>query len=468
MAINAKALAALRHLLGRERCRTDPETLTCYGYDATRQQAMPDAVVTPKTAEEVSQIMKLAYEYEVPVYPRGAGSGLTGGAVPVAGGIVLDCCSMNRILEIDRAASVAWVEPGVVLQDFQKAVEAQGLFYPPDPASHETCTIGGNVAECAGGLRCVKYGVTRDYVLALEVVLPTGEIIHTGSIAMKSVTGYDLTRLFVGSEGTLGVFTKIALRLIPKPEAVETILALFPRLEGAVEAGDATLLEGIVPRGIELMDEHCLRAVHAYSPAEAGPPSDELPKRGAVLLIEIDGPAGTLAAPRERIIEICKTAGADRVTWSADPEEREGLWTLRRAVSPALYSICERKINEDICVPRSRLLETFRRIDEIGARYGLTVAKFGHAGDGNVHANVLLQDTKPETFERAHKAVEAMFRAVIELGGTLSGEHGIGNTKSAYLHLEYGPVEIELMRRLKRVFDPKGLLNPGKIFPPEA
>jgi glycolate oxidase len=372
MSINEKALAGLRRLVGRERCRTDPETLTCYSYDATRQRAMPDAVVTPKTAEEVSQIMKLAYEYGIPVYPRGAGSGLTGGAVPVAGGIVLDSCSMNRIIEIDRRNGVAWVEPGVVLLDLQKAVEAQGLFYPPDPASHDTCTIGGNVAECAGGLRCVKYGVTRDYVLALEVVLPTGDVIHTGSTALKSVTGYDLTRLLVGSEGTLGVFTKVALRLIPKPEAVETVLAVFPSLEGAVEAGDAILFEGVVPRGIELMDEHCLRAVHAYSPA------DELPRTGAVLLVETDGPAEALAAPRERILAICNTAGANRVTWSADPDEREGLWALRRAVSPALYSICARKINEDICVPRSRLLEAFRRIDEIGARHGRGDFPRGH------------------------------------------------------------------------------------------
>ncbi|MBN1918259.1 MAG: FAD-binding protein [Verrucomicrobia bacterium] len=462
MAIDARALAALRHLLGRERCRTDPETLTCYGYDATRQQAMPDVVLTPRTAEEISGIMKLAYEHGIPVCPRGAGSGLTGGAVPVSGGIVLDCCSMNRILEIDPPSSIAWVEPGVVLQDFQRAVEALGLFYPPDPASSDMCTIGGNVAECAGGLRCVKYGVTRDYVLALEVVLPTGEIIHTGSTAMKSVTGYDLTRLLVGSEGTLGIFTRIALRLIPKPEAVETVLATFPRLEAAVEAGNSILGAGIVPRGIELIDKHCLRAVHAYSP------SDELPTAGAVLLIEVDGPADSLTKPRERIVDLCRAVGAERVTWSADPEEREGLWALRRAISPALYSICARRINEDIAVPRSRLLETLRRIDEIGARHGLTIAKFGHVGDGNIHANILLEDTRPETNRRAQEAVETIFRTVIELGGTLSGEHGIGNTKSAYLHLECGPVEIDLMRRLKRLFDPKGLLNPGKVFPPEA
>ncbi len=462
MAVNEKVISALRRIVGAVRCRTDIETRTCYAYDATRQEAMPEVVVTPKTAAEVSAVMKLAYEHAVPVYPRGAGSGLTGGAVPVRGGIVLDCCSMNRILEIDPAAFVAWVEPGVVLEDLQKAVEAVGLFYPPDPASHDVSTVGGNVAECAGGLRCIKYGVTRDYVLALEVVLPTGEIIHTGSIAMKSVTGYDLTRLFVGSEGTLGIFTKIALRLIPKPEAVETILAIFSELESAVEVTDRILQSRIIPRALELIDEHCLRAVQAYSPSEA------LPASGAVVLAEVDGPAETLAAPRDTIVELCNAAGATTVKWSADPDEREALWSLRRTISPAIYSICARKISEDICAPRNRLLETFHRLDQIGERHGFTIAKYGHAGDGNVHVNILLEDTEPETLERAQQAVEAIFRAVIELGGTLSGEHGIGNTKSAYLHLECGPREIELMRQHKRLFDPKELLNPGKIFPPDA
>jgi len=469
MAINPKVIPALRRIVGADRCRTDPETLTCYAYDATQQQAMPDVVVTPKTADEVAGIMKVAYQHLAPVYPRGAGSGLTGGAVPVRGGIVLDFCSMNRILEIDPKAFVAWVEPGVVLQELQEAVEAVGLFYPPDPASGDVATVGGTVAECAGGLRCVKYGVTRDYVLALEVVLPTGEIIHTGTTATKSVTGYDLTRLFTGSEGTLGIFTKIALRLIPKPEAVETILAVLPALDSAAEVTDRILQERIVPRALELIDEHCLRAVQAYTPSEELPVSGTaLPQSSAVVLVELDGPAGTLAAPRERIIEIARAAGATTVKWSADADEREALWSLRRSISPAIYAICARKISEDICVPRTRLLETFRRVDAIGARHGFTMAKYGHAGDGNVHLNILLKDTEPETLERAGRAVEEVFRTVIELGGTLSGEHGIGTTKSAYLHLECGPHEIELMRRLKRLFDPKGLLNPGKIFPPDA
>jgi glycolate oxidase len=469
MALDPKALPALRRIVGHDRCRTDPETLTCYAYDATQQQAMPDVVLTVKTAEEIAAIMKVAYEHSVPVYPRGAGSGMSGGAVPVRGGIVLDMCSMNRILEIDPRAFVAWVEPGVVLQDLQEAVERLGLFYPPDPASHDVATVGGTVAECAGGLRCVKYGVTRDYVLALEVVLPTGEIIHTGSMAMKSVTGYDLTRLLVGSEGTLGIFTKIALRLVPKPEAVETVLAAFADLQSAVAVTDRILEARIVPRALELIDEHCLRAVHAYAQGLAtatGAPV--LPPSGAALLIELDGPAAALAGQRERVIEIAKSAGATATRWSADPDEREALWSLRRSISPAIYAICARKINEDVCVPRSRLLETFRRVDAVAARHGFTIAKFGHAGDGNVHLNMLLEDTEPETLERADRAVEEIFRAVIELGGTLSGEHGIGTTKAAYLHLEYGPREIELMRGIKRLFDPKGLLNPGKIFPPEA
>jgi glycolate oxidase len=461
MPLDQDVISALRRIVGGDRCRTDRESRICYSYDATRQEAMPDAVVTPTSAAEVSAVMKLAYERGVPVCARGASSGLTGGAVPVCGGLVLDFCSMNRILEIDSGAFVAWVEPGVVLEDLQKAVESRGLFYPPDPASNDVCTIGGNVAECAGGLRCVKYGVTRDYVLALEVVLPTGDIIHTGSTAMKSVTGYDLTRLFVGSEGTLGLFTRIALRLIPKPEAVETILAAFPDAERAVEVTDRILRSGILPRALELIDDHCLRAVRSYDPSEP------LPDAGAVVLVEVDGPADGLAGQRATIIELCNAAGATDVRWSADEAERDALWSVRRAISPALYAICAKKINEDICVPRNRLLESFRRIAEIGARTGFTIAKFGHAGDGNVHANILLEDTEPATIERAQRAAEAIFRAVIELGGTLTGEHGIGNTKSAYLHLECGPREIELMRQLKHLFDPKGLLNPGKIFPPD-
>jgi len=462
MPIDQEIIAAIRRIVGPDRCRTDPETRICYGYDATRQQAMPELVVTPKTTEEISQVMKTAYEHSVPVYPRGAGSGLTGGAVPTQEGLVLDLCSMNRILSIDPETFVAWVEPGVVLQDLQAAVEAVGLFYPPDPASSDVATIGGAVAECAGGLRCIKYGVTRDYIMALEVVLPTGEIIRTGSVAAKSVTGYDLTRLFVGSEGTLGIFTKIAVRLIPKPEAEETILAILPDLEGAATVTNRILESHIVPRALELIDEHCLRAVQAYAPSET------LPETGAVVLVELDGPAGTLAAPREKIIEICKAAGARTVRWSADPEERDALWSLRRNISPAVYAICARKVSEDICVPRNRLLETFRRVDRIGERHRFTIAKYGHAGDGNIHINVLLENTEPETLKRAERAVEDIFRVAIELGGTLTGEHGIGNTKSAYLRLECGPVEIELMRRLKRLFDPKNLLNPGKIFTSSA
>ena len=458
MKVERKVIQELRRIVGKERCLTDVEDRLVHSYDATKQSEIPDVVVKPKTAEEVSGVLRVANEEGIPVYARGAATGMTGGAVPVEKGIVVNFAEMNRIVEVDAKNSMATLEPGVVLDDFKREVEKVGLFYPPDPASSAIATIGGTVAECAGGLTGAKYGVTRDYVLGLEVVLADGEITHTGSRTVKNVTGYDLTRLLVGSEGTLGLFTKIILRLIPLPEWVATAVAFFDELGKAAGAVSAIVASRVVPRALEIMDRTSYRAVQEYrgkgAPKEAG----------AVLFTETDGAKESARGAMARIVSLCREEGAFEVRETEDAEEREELWGLRKSVSPALYSICVRRINEDICVPRSELARMFGRIEEIGRRYGLPIANYGHAGDGNIHVNVLLKEDSAELVERAERAVEEIFRETLKAGGTLSGEHGIGNTKSKFLSMEIQPREMKLMRDLKHLFDPNNILNPGKIF----
>jgi glycolate oxidase len=456
--IDLKTIEALREIVGKARCLTDLEDRLVHSYDATRQSVLPDLVVKPRSVDEVSRVMKVAHERGIPVYARGAASGLTGGAVPVKGGIVVNFSEMKRIIQIDPKNSIATVEPGVVLEDFQKEVERLGLFYPPDPASSSFATIGGTVAECAGGLRCVKYGVTRDYVLGLEVVLANGDVIHTGSRTVKNVTGYDLTRLLVGSEGTLGLFTRIILRLIPLPECVVTAIALFERLASAAEAASAMMAARILPRALEIIDRTCYRTVQKFHGAGFSERAD------ALLLIETDGTVESAKAEMSKAVCICREHGAYDIAQTDDEKEREPLWRLRENISPALYSICQKKINEDVCVPRSELPRMFARIEEMGKRHGLTIANFGHAGDGNIHVNILLEKDTTELVKKADRAVEEIFRAALQAGGTLSGEHGIGNTKSKFLSMEIQPREMSLMRELKRLFDPKNILNPGKIF----
>ena len=458
MEIDRKVIKELRKIVGKERCLTDFEDRLVHSYDATKQSEIPDVVVKPLSTEEVSRVVKVAYEGEIPVYGRGAASGLTGGAVPVEKGMVVNFAEMKRIIEIDAENLTAVVEPGVVLEDFQKEVERLGLFYPPDPASSDVATMGGTVAECAGGLRGVKYGVTRDYILGLEVILANGDIVNTGSRTVKNVTGYDLTRLLVGSEGTLGLFTKIVLRLIPLPEAAVTAIAYFEDLGKGAEACSAIMASRVLPRALEIMDRMCYRNVQRYRETEFSE------KAEAVLLIETDGTSESAKTEMVKVISICEGHGAFDIAQTDDEKERESLWQLRKSISPALYSICERRINEDICVPRSELARTFARIEEIGKRHGVTIGNYGHAGDGNIHVNILLERDWPELVEKAERAVEEVFRAALEVGGTLSGEHGIGNTKSKYLSMEVQPRELALMRDLKRLFDPKNILNPGKIF----
>jgi len=448
----------LLDLLGRERCRESFEDRFCASYDGSRQSVIPDLLVEPASREEISKILEACYARSVPVTPRGAGSGLTGGAIPAHGGVVLDLSKMDRILELAPKDLLVVGQPGVILADLQRRVEEEGLFYPPDPASSEFATLGGTVAECAGGLRGLKYGVTRDYILGLEVVLADGCVLRTGCRALKSVTGYDLTRLFVGSEGTLGVFTEVTCKLVPLPSCILTLLASFPTVEGGTEAASAIVASRVLPRALEYMDEQCVRCVNDFG--EASFPA----AAKSCLLVELDGfDEASVERDEERVERICRQNGAVTLETASDPQKRDALWTARRAISPALYQMSPQKVNEDICVPRSRMSEMILEIQRIGSEMGLTIVNFGHAGDGNIHVNVMLGDEKE--MERAKEAVSRVFRRSVEMGGTLSGEHGIGISKAPFLSMEVGRKELDVMKRLKALFDDRGILNPGKIFP---
>ncbi|RLB81467.1 MAG: glycolate oxidase subunit GlcD [Deltaproteobacteria bacterium] len=451
-------LPKIQAIVGREHVTTAPEDLLCYAYDATNRHFRPDAVAFPANTQEVSDIMRLANEYRFFVVPRGAGTGMTGGALAVQGGLVLAMTRFSRILAIDTDNLVAEVEPGVLTGHFQEVVEGKGLFYPPDPSSAPYCTLGGNVAECAGGPRAVKYGVTRDYVLGLEAVLPTGEVIRTGVRTAKGVVGYDLTRLMVGSEGTLGVITKLVLRLLPLPEMVRTMSVVFNRIQDAARTVCEIIRSGIVPRTIEYMDHAAIRCVEDY--LKIGLP----PEAGAMLLIEVDGSRSAVDTAVLDLTEICKAFGARQIQAAGSAQEAKSLWRARQAISPALFRFGPDKINEDIVVPRSRIPDMVEWIDALRRRTGLTIVTFGHAGDGNIHFNIMLDRRDQEALEKAESAVEELFAQTIALGGTISGEHGVGITKAPYVGMEMGGAELALMKRIKTAFDPNGILNPGKIF----
>jgi glycolate oxidase len=457
--VDSSIVKQVARIVGKENVLEDQESRICYSYDATNLRYLPDIIVFPKTSQQISEILRLANQARFPLIPRGAGTGFTGGTLPLEGGVVLVLTKMNKILQIDPENLLAVVEPGVVTYDLQQEVEKIGLFYPPDPASLKTSTIGGNVAECAGGPRAVKYGVTKDYVLGLEAVLPTGEIISTGVQTVKSVVGYDLTKLLVGSEGTLGVITKIILRLLPLPKAKRTMLAIFPTIEAAATTVSQIISSRIIPATLEFMDNSTIRCVEDYLhlglPVEAG----------ALLIIEVDGAPEALLGEIEEIQKICQANQALEIKVARDQQEAEDLWKARRAVSSAVVKLNPTKINEDVTVPRSKVAEILRRVEAISKKHGLIIVNFGHAGDGNIHVNVLIDRRKPGEEERAHAAVKEIFAAALDLGGTLSGEHGIGITKAPYLSMELGDGGIEVMKRIKKSFDPNNILNPGKIFP---
>lgn len=458
--INSHADKRLKELLGREHYSTKPEDLVLYGSDGTnRPDLRPDAVARPSTVQEIASIIEIASRYKIPVIPRGAGSGLTGGALPVDGGLVVVMTRFNKILEIDEDNLIAVVEPGVVTSDFQNAVQKHGLFYPPDPASREFSTLGGNVAENAGGTRAVKYGVTRDYVMGLQAVIGTGETIETGVRTAKGVVGYDLTRLLVGSEGTLGFITKLILRLIPAPETKETVTAYFSSLDEAAQTVAAMTSARVVPATLEFMDQASISCVEDF----LGLGLDK--KMGGLLLIETDGPKEQALAEAETAARLCRENGAVEVRRAKSVQEAENMWRARRAISPALFRTATGKANEDIVVPRSKIPEMVQRINEISKKHDLQIISFGHAGDGNIHVNIMYDKHDAAQAERAEHAVRDVMATTLELGGTLSGEHGIGTTKQAFIDMELSEASINLMKNIKKVFDPQNIMNPGKIFP---
>jgi glycolate dehydrogenase FAD-linked subunit len=450
---------SLESIVGPTHILTDDESRGRYGVDALQIAHLADVVVLPGTTAEIASIARLCDEHRVPLVVRGAGTGYTGGAVPVRGGVVVSMERLNRILEIDEENLLAVVQPNVVTRDLQDAVEARGLFYPPDPASLKQSSLGGNVAECAGGPRAVKYGTTKRYVLALEVVLPTGEIIRTGSKAVKSVVGYDLTQLLVGSEGTLAIITEITLRLIPKPAVQSTLQATFESIEGAVRAVSLLLADRVVPATVELIDRQSLEAVERRLGRPVAPP-----ETGAMLIIEVDGVPGGVAEEGARVMRACGEAGARTVTQAGSPEERDRIWEARRELSFALRAIAPRKINHDLVVPRGRVPQLIDLVTRVRDKHRLVIPCFGHAGDGNIHVNLMVDPGNADEMRRAAAAERELFEGVVALEGSISGEHGIGFSKAPFLGLELSPETIALMRRVKNAFDPHGILNPGKLW----
>lgn len=437
---------------------TSPEDLVCYGFDASGIEISPSAVVWPDTTEDVVKVMKYAYENSISVVPRGAGTGMTAGAVPSKGAIIISFEKMKRILEIDTENLNVLCEPGVINGRLQRELEWKGLFYPPDPASMNFCTIGGNVAENAGGPRALKYGVTRDYVMEIESVLPNGEIMTTGVKTSKGVVGYDLTRLLTGSEGTLSVFTKIRLKILPLPEEVVTLLAIFNNLEASGDAVAKIISSKIIPRTLEFMDREAIAAIEKLKPV--GLPKDA----EAILLIELDGHPSAITKEAEKIVDICQQLGAE-IKKAEDEDARNQLWASRRAISPALYQIRPTKINEDIVVPRNMVTEMLKRLRKLSEESGIKIVNFGHAGDGNIHVNIMVDKADNDEYTKGLSLVEQIFKDTLSLGGTISGEHGIGLTKAGYIGMELSKKELEIMEAIKKVFDPKNILNPGKIFP---
>jgi len=454
--MDAFLLRELREIVGQDRCLDRPEDLMVYSHDVFAEKN-PDAVVLPQTTEEVSRILRFASREGIPVTPRGSATGLSGMCTPEHGGIVLAMSKMNKILEIAPEDRLAIIEPGVVTQDFQEAVERAGVFYPPDPASQSVCQMGGNVATNAGGPRCVKYGVTRDYLLGLEAVLASGEVIKTGGRPIKNVTGYDMTRLLCGSEGTLAVITKIIVKLVPKPEARRTLLVAFHSIDDASTTVSKIMAAGILPRALELMDNNYIRTTERIF--KLGLPVDA----AALLIIEVDGFAETVDRQARIAREFCEAQGAFDIKLAENEAEADRLWVARKVGSVALYRISKMMITEDATVPLSKIPAMVRKINEIGEKYRIPIYLLAHAGDGNMHPLITYDPQNPEESARVDNAVKELFEASIALGGTLSGEHGIGLAKKSFLHLEVTPAELQVWKNIKQSFDPKGILNPGKF-----
>jgi len=458
--LDKETLDSLVSIVGKDGVLDSPQDLVAYSYDGTFAEHRPDVIVLPRTTEEVSRVLVLAAQKCIPVVTRGMGSGLAAASVPFSGGISLVMTRMNHILEIDEANSIVHVEAGVVTADLQAEVEKRGLFYPPDPSSIRHSTIGGNIACNAGGPRCLKYGVTGDYVLGLTVVLADGRVLHTGRKVIKDVVGYDMTALFTGSEGTLGVVTEALLKLVAKPRFTRTALVDFPSLANASRTVNAILATGTVPATMELMDETAIACIEEAM--HLGLPLDV----EAILLIETDGAdEETVVREIETAATAARECGARQVKVAKDEAERTALWKARRSVSPSLARKAPNKLGEDITVPRSAIPEAVKRIKAISAEFGLPIVVFGHAGDGNLHPNILFDKRNPEQWARIEPMVGKLFSMALELGGTLSGEHGVGMLKRPYMVQALGADSIEIQKRIKSVLDPFNILNPGKVYP---
>lgn len=436
----------------------DKEDLICYSFDASiAESKLPQAVAWPKNTDEVVRLVKYAGENNLSIIPRGAGTGMSGASVPSGNCIVLSFEKMRKMLDVDTKNMTVVVEPGIVNVRLQKELEYLGCFYPPDPASLNICTIGGNVATNAGGPRAIKYGVTRDYVMGIEAVLPDGSIINTGGKTYKKAVGYDLKNLLIGSEGTLAISTKIRLKMLPLPEDVITLLVLFNNLEASGNAVTKILSSKIIPRTMEFMDRLSIEALENYKPT--GLPTDV----EAILLIELDGYPATIKKEAESVVDICRLLGGEAVV-AEDDMARNGLWEARRSISPALYHIKPTKINEDIVVPRDKIPSILMELRKVSEQSRIKIISFGHAGDGNLHVNIMVDKNNKHEYAKGMEIVKKIFELTISLGGSISGEHGIGITKALYIGMEIKEKELKLMKGIKGLFDPKGIMNPGKIF----
>lgn len=452
-------LSFFKSVVGEDNIYDDKAHLLAYSYDATRERFEPDAVIFPRSEDDISQILKYCNEKGIIIVPRGAGSGFTGGALPSSGGVVLAFEKhMNKILEIDMKNMVAVVQPGVINKDLQKAVEEVGLFYPPDPASQEYSSIGGNVSENAGGMRAAKYGITKDYVMATRAVLPNGEIIRAGKRTIKDVAGYNISGILVASEGTLAVLSEITLKLIPKPKMSKTAMGIFASVSEAMSAVYKTMASGVTPVAMEFLDNLTIRAVEqVYA---KGLPVDA----GAILVTDVDGNLeADLDFQLDQIKQVFMGNGCIEFRIAKDAKEASDLWFARRNASQSLSVYGSKKINEDVTVPRSALPELLERFYAIADKYNIKIPCFGHTGDGNVHTNVMVDGKDPAQVEIGYKAIEEVFQATIDMGGTLSGEHGIGLAKAPYMSMAFSDAEMELFRSIKKAFDPNNILNPSKM-----
>lgn len=459
--IDEKIIVLLKSILGNQNVLTDYEDRYCYAYDATaigENLYLPDVVVLPENKEQICQILKIANENNIPVVPRAAGTNLVGGCLPLKGGIIIHMSKMNKILSINKDNLVCTVQPGVVIEKLQQEVANHGLFYPPDPASLKVSTIGGSIAQSSGGPRGFKYGTTKDYVLGLEIVLADGTLLKTGGKTVKNVTGYNLTQLFVGSEGTLGIVVEATLKLIPKPEEQQVLLACFESMHQAAEAIAGIISAKITPATLDIMDKNTMQTIEKFH--HTGLPTD----MDAVLVLEVDGFKESVAVQTQQIIEICNKFGVKNIRASQNQQEADEIWFARRSAFGAVARLRPNVLTEDAVVPRDKIPEFIEGTRKIFDKYNLTVCIMGHAGDGNIHPNVSLDLRNNEEAKNFDKAAEELFDLAINLGGSLSGEHGIGMFKSRYMKKALDETSIHLMKGIKGLFDPKNILNPGKIF----